>query len=70
MNELPNELTIPISDGRVVRVPYPLTNEDLEIVVKTLAVWKPQIVMHEPEIEEEHEEEVEEEEGEVEEEEP
>ena len=42
-----HDLTIPISEGRVIHIPYPMTNEDLEVLVKTLALWKPQLIYEE-----------------------
>ena len=38
-----NHITIPMSNG-VATVPYPMTEEDFEMLVQTLNLWKPRLV--------------------------
>lgn len=33
-------LSIPLSGGRVATIPYPMTEEDLDLLVATLQLWK------------------------------
>lgn len=33
-------LEIPVADGCVVTVPYPISEEDYELLIKTLELWK------------------------------
>jgi len=39
-----NELAVPIGDGMVARVPYPISDEDFELFVATLKLWKRKLV--------------------------
>ena len=39
------ELPIPIESGHVVRVPFPMSQEDYDLVLETLKLWKNRIVM-------------------------
>lgn len=36
----PGELPVPIGDGLVARVPFPMTEEDFDLFVETLKLWK------------------------------
>jgi len=40
----PNELAVPIGDGMVARVPYPMSDDDFELFVATLKLWKRKLV--------------------------
>lgn len=40
----PNELPVPIGDGLVARVPFPMTEEDFELLIGTLQLWKKKLV--------------------------
>ena len=35
-----SELSVPISDGQVARIPFPLSEEDFNLLVDTLQLWK------------------------------
>jgi hypothetical protein len=35
-----NELPVPIGEGRVARVPFPMSEEDFDLVIGTLNLWK------------------------------
>lgn len=36
----PNELPVPIGEGMVARVPFPMTEEDFALLIGTLNLWK------------------------------
>ena len=38
------ELPIPIAEGRVARVPYPMAEEDFNLFLETLKLWKKKLV--------------------------
>lgn len=38
------ELPVPIADGLVARVPYPMSEEDFELLIGTLRLWKKKLV--------------------------
>ncbi len=40
----PGELPIPIGEGRIARVPFPISEEDFELFVETLKLWKRKLV--------------------------
>jgi hypothetical protein len=40
----PGELPVPIADGMVARVPFPMTEEDFELLIGTLQLWKKKLV--------------------------
>ena len=39
-----NELPVPIADGMVARVPYPMSEEDFDLLIGTLQLWKKKLV--------------------------
>lgn len=40
----PNELPIPLEDGRVAKVPFPMTEESFDLLLGTLQLWKKRLV--------------------------
>ena len=40
------ELPIPLTDGMIARVPFPMTEEDFELLIDTLQLWKNKLVSH------------------------
>jgi hypothetical protein len=42
--DMTQELPIPVGDGRVVTVPYPMSEDDFEILLDTLNLWKRKLV--------------------------
>ena len=38
------ELPIPLDDGRVARIPYPMSEDTFELLVETLKLWKKRLV--------------------------
>ncbi|MCI0549880.1 MAG: hypothetical protein L0287_02895 [Anaerolineae bacterium] len=40
----PGELPVPIGDGLVARVPFPMTEEDFDLLIGTLQLWKKKLV--------------------------
>lgn len=38
------ELPIPLDDGRVARIPYPMSEDTFELLVQSLALWKRRLV--------------------------
>lgn len=43
-NIKPGELPVPIADGMVARVPYPMSEEDFGLLLDTLKLWKNKLV--------------------------
>ncbi|MGA3164272.1 MAG: hypothetical protein ABSD77_08800 [Verrucomicrobiota bacterium] len=39
-----NELAVPIADGMVARVPYPMAEEDFALLIETLELWKKKLI--------------------------
>jgi hypothetical protein len=39
-----SELPILVGDNRVARIPFPMTEEFYALLVKTIELWKPQLV--------------------------
>jgi hypothetical protein len=40
----PGELPVPIGEGRIARVPFPISEEDFDLFVETLKLWKKKLV--------------------------
>lgn len=40
----PRELAVPLDNQSVVRVPYPMTEEDFDLLIETLHLWKRRLV--------------------------
>jgi hypothetical protein len=43
-NILPGELPVPIAAGLVARVPFPMSEDDFELLIGTLQLWKKKLV--------------------------
>lgn len=40
----PGELPVPIADGLVARVPFPMSEDDFELLIGTLQLWKKKLI--------------------------
>jgi hypothetical protein len=38
------ELPVPIADGLVARVPFPIPEEDFDLLIETLKLWKRKLI--------------------------
>lgn len=44
------ELRLPVTDERMAIIPYPMTEEDYDMLLKTLALWKARLIRPQPPI--------------------
>lgn len=39
-----NELPVLVGDGRVAKIPFPMTEEDFELLIQTLGLWRKRLI--------------------------